>query len=87
MCKHVQFFMSMLMKIVFVYILTFTFFDDCFVFRSLLHFCMVSSTTLCIVEKTLFIVPFFRGKLGTWPATCTQEASLKAVQYLLTFGL
>ena len=63
-----------------MYILPFTFFRSRFRSRE------ISSTTFCTVEKTLFIVPLFRGTLE-YSAAREQEASLKAVQYLLTFSL
>ena len=65
-----------------MYILPFTFFG------SLLRFREVSSTNYSLYGRkdTLFIVPFFRGTLGH-SAAGEQEASLIAVQYILTFGL
>ena len=66
--------------------------SSCIFFRSLFRItvlflcsCAFSSTTFCTVEKTLFVVPFFRGTLG-YSAARKQEASLKAVQYLLTLA-
>ena len=60
-----------------MYISSFTFFG------SLLRFREVSSTTFCIIEKTLHLLyPFSGVHLGTRE----KEAGLKAVQYLLIFA-
>ena len=59
-----------------MYILPFT------LFGSLLPSREVSSTTFCIVEKTLYLLYRFSGvHLGT-RAAGEQEASLRTVQYI-----
>ena len=51
-----------------MYILPFTFFG------SLLRFREFSSTTFCIVEKTLHLLyPFSGVHLGTWPLVSRRE--------------
>ena len=57
-----------------------------FFLGSLLRSHEVSSTTFCIVEKTLYLLYPFSGVVG-YSAAREQKASLKAIQYLLIFGL